>query len=231
MAITTALVVVISASARFPSAANCRTCTPLVRTGAPAPELSSSAAPRAVAVALLAPVLISRAFTVIVSASTVDAPILPLAAFRVVPAPKVAATISTSVSPASVIEPSEESIVTAAAVAFVVFNWPIAIFSSASTSIVPLPASITVPSTIVNAPLAAPPLSKSALSIISPEVLDTSPPGPNVMSSSARSVMSPLTLVTTSLTTRSPLAPPSANRLIVPTPSAEIPVPAAFTSS
>ena len=115
----------------------------------------------------------------------------PLAASIVTTALAPVASISSPpVPPASVTAPLVLVMLTAEAVSFVVTKRPRAIFSSAAKDIVPLPASMTVPSTIVIAPpKVSLSLSASAVTVILPEVVVRSPAAANVTSSSAVTVI------------------------------------------
>ena len=201
-------------SVMLPAVACCasNTVTAFVSTMSMLPlvELSMSRLPASVSIAAFAP-----------APAVEPTPVTALITTR----PLAASIFSTPVSPLSITPPLVVLIVTAAIVALLVNKRPKLIFSSAFRAIVPLPALIKVPSTIVNAPLTpSPTASASAVTATLPLVLVMSPAAANVTSSSARNVMDPLTLVTVSFTTKSPAAAPSANRLIVPAPTVLTPL-------
>jgi len=97
-----------------------------------------------------APELVRKtAADVSMSAPVPSPPIPPAAAITTVP---LGATMSTSVSPASVTSPAVVEMLTAVAELLVVCRLPTRIDHSAVTAIVPLPASITAPSAIQTLP-------------------------------------------------------------------------------
>ena len=207
-----------------PTASNVIVPAPTAITAFPAPALSTVIVPSAT-MPMLPAVCCCALNTVIVLVSSMsmspdvalvmsidptsvsnDTPVFELITKR--PA---ASTSSTPVAPASVIAPDTLVKLTAVVPAFVVTKRPTAIDSSADKLIVSSPASITVPSTIVIAPLAAPPASKSAVTVTFPAPVEvTSPAAPNITSSSAFKIMSAPELLTVSLILR---VPPSANRV------------------